>query len=98
MIVRAVRVHVVQGNYEEFEAATLENRQGSLTEPGVVRYDVLKDETNPGEYLLYEMYRSPEAALQHKETDHYQKWRATVAPMMRSPREGSEFTLLHSPE
>ena len=95
MIVRAVKVHVVPGNYEQFEQATLKNRIGSLGEPGVVRYDVLKDEKNPGEYMLYEMYTSSEAALLHKETDHYKEWRDTVAPLMSTPREGWDLTVLH---
>ena len=29
-----------------------------------------------------EVYRAPEAAAAHKETEHYKSWRDTVAPMM----------------
>jgi quinol monooxygenase YgiN len=36
--------------------------------------------------VLYEVYRDEEAAAAHKETEHYKKWRETVAPMMKTPR------------
>ncbi len=94
MIARIVRVTVKPGYYEQFEAATGENHRASLQEPGVVQFDVLKDEQNPGEYVLYEMYRDAEAALAHKETEHYKRWRATVAEMMAGPRQGADLRLL----
>ncbi len=94
MVVRAIKVWVRLSEIQAFERATRANHEGSLSEPGVVRFDVLKHEQNPGEYLLYEMYRSPAAALAHKETEHYQVWRDTVAPMMERSREGTPYDVL----
>jgi len=88
MIVRAVSVWVKPEFCEEFQEATRLNHLGSIKEPGVVRFDVLRDETNPCVYMLYEMYHSDEAALLHKETEHYKLWRKTVEPMMEKPRSG----------
>jgi quinol monooxygenase YgiN len=39
-----------------------------------------------------EVYRTPEAPAQHKETAHYQTWRDTVAPMMAEPRTSVKYT------
>ena len=80
---------------EEFEEATRLNHLGSIEESGVVRFDVLRDEIQPGVYMLYEMYRSEEAALLHKETEHYKRWKTTVESMMVKPRKGWELTVLH---
>lgn len=100
MIVRIVQVHVHLDHVSSFEEATLRNQQHSLEEPGVVRFDVLKDEQIPGSYVLYELYSSSEAVLAHKETAHYQAWRDTVAPMMSRPREGRDLRMVlpHHPQ
>lgn len=95
MIVRLITIHVKPGYYDEFEAATADNHRASIEEPGVIRFDVMRDDQNPGVYMLYEMYRSDEAVLLHKETSHYQRWRDAVEPMMATPREGRDLTLLY---
>ena len=43
MIVRTIKVFVKREYVAEFEEATLANHLGSLQEPGVLRFDVLKD-------------------------------------------------------
>jgi autoinducer 2-degrading protein len=75
MIVRAIRLYVKPSELEAFERITLENHRGSLKEPGVLRFDVLKDPEKPGEYMLYEVFRSPEATEAHRETEHYKRWK-----------------------
>lgn len=98
MRVRAVTVNVKPEFVSQFEEATADNHRGSIQEPGVVRFDVLRDDRTPGTYLLYEMYRDSQAIQAHKETDHYKRWRDTVAPMMAQPRQGVDLTLLHPEE
>lgn len=95
MIVRLVTIQVKPTHLEEFEAATADNHRHSIEEPGVVRFDVLRDEQNPGAYVLYEMYRSNEAVLLHKQTAHYERWRSAVEPMMVSPRRGQDLHVLY---
>jgi quinol monooxygenase YgiN len=38
------------------------------------------------------VYRTPEAAVAHKETTHYAAWRDAVAPMMAEPRHGVRYS------
>ena len=95
MIARVVSIRVKPEFYEAFEAVTYQNHRGSVEEPGVARFDVLRDEQNRGTYLLYEVYTSSEAVAAHKETDHYKAWRAAVEPMMEKPREGTDFSVLY---
>ena len=94
MKVRIVQLSVHIESIDAFEDATLENQHNSLLEPGIVRFDLLRDEQTPGLYTLYELYSSSEAILAHKETAHYQKWRDTVAPMMQEPRVGRDLMLV----
>lgn len=86
-----VHVQVKSGDVEAFKAASLVNAQNSVNEPGVLRFDVCQQADDPTRFVLVEIYRTPEAALAHKETRHYQVWRDTVAPMMASPRVGVKY-------
>ncbi|MFP4153884.1 MAG: antibiotic biosynthesis monooxygenase [Alkalispirochaeta sp.] len=86
MIVRIITVHVKPGAEATFEELTRANRLGSLGEPGVLRFDVLKDEDTPGTYYLYEVYRDVEATTAHKETAHYHTWKNGVADLLAGER------------
>ncbi len=95
MEVRVVIICVKPEYYDQFEEITAKNHEASLEEPGVLRFDVLKDEQNPGVYALYEMYRDSGAILAHKESRHYKEWRDQAEPMMAHPRHGMDFTILY---
>ena len=88
MIVTCVTVYVKKSHIDDFVAATIENHQGSIMEPGNMRFDVLRCRDDRSRFLLYEAYESKEAAKAHKETGHYLEWRKTVADWMEKPREG----------
>ena len=89
MIVRVIDVYVKEQSIEEFKGATVKNRQGSIQEPGVLRFDVLQSESDPDHFILYEVYRDEKATKDHKETAHYQGWREAVESMMAGKREST---------
>ena len=93
-----VDVQVKPGMEAAFVAASGENARCSRMEPGVIRFDLLRDAELPGRFLLIEVYRNPAAAVAHKETTHYATWRDTVAPMMAVPRVGRKYATLDSPD
>ncbi|WP_058557453.1 antibiotic biosynthesis monooxygenase [Thiohalocapsa sp. ML1] len=88
MHVTLVHVRVKPERIEDFVAASRANHEGSIAEPGNRRFDVLQDPHDPGHFVLYEAYATPEDAAAHKQTAHYAQWRDTVADMMAAPREG----------
>ena len=92
MLVVHVHVHVLPGDLEAFLAETRRNSQASLQEPGVRRFDVLQDEGDPAHVVLNEVYVDQAAADAHKQTEHYARWRDTVAGMMAQPRSSTRFT------
>ena len=98
MYIVHVFVHVKPEFVAAFMAAALDNAQNSVLEPGVRRFDVLQESENPARYVLVEVYRDPEAAAAHKTTDHYSRWRDTVAGMMAEPRLGVKYTNLFPDE
>lgn len=86
-----VFVHVKADKVKDFIEATQNNAQNSIKEPGIARFDVIQDIKDETRFVLCEVYKSPEDALKHKETTHYQTWRDTVADMMAEPRTGVPY-------
>lgn len=91
MFVVHVQVHVKSESVEAFKAATIENARNSVQEPGIARFDVVQQLDEPTHFVLVEAYRSEADPARHKETAHYQTWRATVADMMAEPRSSVKY-------
>lgn len=89
-----VQVHVRSEFRDAFIAATRINCQHSREESGNLRFDLLQSPEEPDRFILYEAYRTEEAARAHKETAHYLAWRETVAPMMVEPRAATAWVLV----
>ena len=88
MIAYIVTIHVKPEFADKFIAATVENHRGTRTEPGNLRFDLVRSVDDPPVFLLYEVYESEEAVAAHRDTAHYHAWRETVADWMARPREG----------
>jgi (4S)-4-hydroxy-5-phosphonooxypentane-2,3-dione isomerase len=88
----SVRIRIKPGTQAAFEAATFENHRNTRLEPGNLRFDVLKHESDAEHYHLYEAYGSVDDFKAHQQTAHYHAWRAAVADMMAEPRVGEKFT------
>jgi (4S)-4-hydroxy-5-phosphonooxypentane-2,3-dione isomerase len=86
MYIVHVFVQVKPDYIEPFIAATLENAKASRQEPGIARFDVLREEGNPDCFVLVEVYRTKDDPARHKETAHYQQWRDAVEVMCAEPR------------
>ncbi len=91
MLIVHVHVNVLEDQVEAFMAATLANAQESVKEPGIARFDVIQQQDSPTSFVLVEVYYNACAPAEHKETEHYKKWRDTVADMMASPRQSYKY-------
>ena len=98
MIVTIVSVYVKQEHVRDFIEASIRNHEGSIKEPGNLRFDVLQSADDPTRFSLYEAYESEEAATAHKSTSHYLEWREKVAPWMAQPREGNKHNIIRPVE
>ncbi|MEP6534772.1 MAG: antibiotic biosynthesis monooxygenase [Bryobacteraceae bacterium] len=92
MLIIHVPVRVKPESIEAFKAATMVNGRNSVLEPGIARFEVVQRMDDPSQFYFVEAYRTPQAALDHKETAHYKLWRDTVAPMMAEPRSSVKYT------
>ena len=97
MLIVHVHVHVKPESVDDFRAATVENARSSIQEPGIARFDVIQQQDDATRFVLIEVYRTPDAALAHKETAHYAKWRDTVEGMMAEPRRSVKYAEVFPP-
>lgn len=86
MHVLLVSIRVKPENSEQFIQVTRENVRETLKEPGVLRFDLLRQADDPGHFVLFEVYRKAEDHAQHRETEHYKRWNAVADPMMTEAR------------
>ncbi len=61
----------------------------SRAEPGNLRYDLWVDQTEPGRFVLDELYKNAEAVAAHRASPHFQTYLATINDLA----ERSAFTL-----
>ncbi|HLF74423.1 MAG TPA: antibiotic biosynthesis monooxygenase [Anaerolineales bacterium] len=87
-----VHVHVKAEFVEAFKQATIANARESVEEAGIAGFDVVQQTDDPTKFILVEVFRTAEAPAAHKQTDHYERWRDSVAEMMAEPRQGIKFT------
>jgi len=91
MHVTIVQVKVKPEHVSEFLEATRENHVGSVQEPENMRFDVLQLSADPTHFVLYEAYANADAAVAHKKTPHYLRWRERVESWMAEPRQGVNY-------
>ena len=91
MHVTLVHCHVKPDAVAAFIDACRRNHQGSVREPGNVRFDVIQLAEDPTRFVLYEWYADAAAAAAHKETAHYAAWREATADMFEEPRQGVRY-------
>jgi autoinducer 2-degrading protein len=95
MAVRLVHIHVKPEHVEEFLEVTRRNHEGSVREPGNIRFDVLRSSDDPTRFLLYEWYATDAAAAAHRETPHYQAWVAAVTDWFVEPRHADAYEAVY---
>ena len=91
MLIVQVHVHVKKGMTGQFIEATKKNASKSIYEPGIMRFDVLKEKDDQERFILLEVYQDSDAPEKHKKTEHYRQWRESVEPMMAEPRKSIKY-------
>lgn len=92
MFIVHVFIHVKNDRVDDFIEATRKNAMASVKEPGIARFDVIRQMDNTSQFVLVEVYRTSEDPAKHKETIHYQEWRDAVEDMMAEPRKSIKFS------
>lgn len=81
-----IHLKIKPEHIDEFVAASVENAQTSMREPGCVRFDVIQDTADPSHFEFIEIYRDQAAHASHRESAHYKSWAGRAENMMAEPR------------
>ena len=91
MHVTLVEINVKEDKVEQFIEVFRANHQGSILEPGNLRFDVLQDESIPTRFYIYEAYVDEAAVAAHKKTPHYLRCVEALEGLMTGPRKKTTF-------
>lgn len=91
MNVTLVEINIKPERVNEFMDVFRANHEGSIKEPGNLRFDVLQDPDVATRFYIYEAYQDDEAVLAHKQTPHYLACVERLDEMMSEPRKKRSF-------
>ncbi|MQW08467.1 autoinducer-2 (AI-2) modifying protein LsrG [Sinorhizobium meliloti] len=86
MLIQMVSINVKQGHAADFLEAFRINYEGTRQEPGNLRFDVLRNPDDDHSFVIYEVFKSPEALDAHRKTQHYQECVRRIDPILAGPR------------
>lgn len=96
MVVVWIEHRVHADRVDAYLDATLANARATRSEPGNVRFDVLRDPDDPTRFVLYEAYVDKAAQQAHLASDHFSAWRSTAAGAISASRI-ERWSALHVP-
>lgn len=94
MFAATVSIRVKPDRRDEFLAAITSQADASRElEPGCLRFEVLENESEPLEFLLIEVYATPEDLhTVHRNTPHYAEWARVAAEVLEGDRIVTTYT------
>lgn len=96
MFVQIVRINVKPDRVQDFLEAFRINYEGTIKEPGNVRFDVLRDPDDETRFTIYEVFKSAGAVDEHRKTEHYKETVARLDSIMTGKRTKEVFDLVLS--
>jgi autoinducer 2-degrading protein len=91
MFVAAVHVFVKPEAIDDFMELILMDQEGSLAEPGCLRFDVVRSVEEPSAFLIWEVYADDDAAAFHKTTPHYAAFKERMPALAAKDRYAERY-------
>jgi autoinducer 2-degrading protein len=91
MFVAAVHVFVKPDAIDDFMELIRVDQEGSLAEPGCLRFDVVRSTEDSLEFLIWEIYIDEDAAAFHKTTPHYLAFKAQMPALASKDRYADRY-------
>lgn len=79
---------------EEFVQVANANAQSSRQEEQVVHFEVLKNQESATDFVLLEIYKTPEGHKQHQQTEHYKLFKQQVQALLQQPYSRQLYTFI----
>ena len=83
--IRIAELEIDPAQLDEFHAAIKESVETAVrAEPGVLALYAVSEKDNPARITVFEIYTDADAYKTHLETEHFRKFRAVTANMVKS--------------
>jgi len=69
-----VQLEIEPERVDEFIGVMTKDLEGSRNEPGCLRFDLLRDQTDKNKFTLFEVYKDADAVAAHREFPHFKLW------------------------
>ena len=83
--IAVVSIQVKPDCLEKFIEVVSNNVAHSRREKGIISFEAIQSKKSPTEFLLIEVYLTPEDQLKHRETPHFQAFKAQVGALLQEP-------------
>jgi len=83
LLIEQTTLHVTADSIDTFRRGWTDLGYNALSEPGVVRCDLLQNPEIPSQFVARKAFRSSRARALHEASEHYARWLEAVTPMMR---------------
>ncbi len=94
MFVQFVHIRIKPGHIDDFLRVFRINYEGTRTEAGNHRFDVLQDPKDENHFVIYEAFESEAAVDDHRETEHYKQTVAQLDALMVGGRDKDFFRMV----
>jgi (4S)-4-hydroxy-5-phosphonooxypentane-2,3-dione isomerase len=88
MLAVIAKVKVKPEQVERFLTFLRADVEGTLREPGCVRFEVLRDEADPNVFYMYEIFKDRAAYALHQEAPYFKAFFAEAGDTLAGPPEG----------
>jgi autoinducer 2-degrading protein len=95
MVIVEVTFRVKSNEKSTFIEYTKDNVRNSLREEGVKRFEFYQEMDKDNIFILFEIYKTKDDQLKHRETDHYKRWKAGISDLIEEPYSIRRYELLN---
>jgi len=89
--IAVIPIHIKPECVQRFIEIISENVRHSRNEKGVVSFDAIQNQKTPTDFLLIEVYKTPEDQLKHRETAHFQTFKSQVGDLLQEPYQAETY-------
>lgn len=83
--VAVIPIQIKSDCIDKFIEIITENIRHSRKEKGVLSFDAMQNKEIPTEFLLIEVYMTPEDQLKHRDTEHFKIFKSQVGDLLQEP-------------
>jgi quinol monooxygenase YgiN len=86
-----IPIYVKSDCVDKFIEIISENARNSRMEKGIVGFNVIQSRETPTDFLLVEIYKTPEDQARHRETKHFHIFKSQVGNLLQEPYQAKVY-------